>query len=176
MFTIAGLTSRTDLPRRAIQFWADKGVLEPMPAEDDAPRMYSKRELQICRLLRSLYSIGAPIKTLKMFSGFVRIVLDGLEIQREGDIEVVDAALSGAPAWFVVGFGDMSEDSIQPASFARYRGDAGWPSVYAFTTNPREIGTMCAEISSQSPWKHIVVFNLTDALFYKPKSARMSGE
>jgi len=116
--------------------------------------------------------IGTPVKEVKNFAGFIRITLDVMESQRHGDVDVLDAAISGAPAWLIVGFGKLDDENADPEFsnvFARYRGDAKWPSVYAFTTDPAEIGTICSEITSQCPQKPVIIFNLTDAVYRKPK-------
>lgn len=184
MFTIAGLARRTDLPRRIIQFWADKGALIAEKAEDDAPRLFSKRELQVARLLAQLHCTGASIATIRTLSGFFRIKLQDVEIQREGStVEAVDSALSGEPAWFIVSFpNDGGEERGANAlggisiAFTEFDGAPGWDWAYRFTNDETEVGTVVTQMTRVYPTRPAVVFNLTQALFYRPTPATMDGE
>ncbi|MBP2315993.1 MerR family transcriptional regulator [Azospirillum soli] len=184
MFTIAGLARRTDLPRRIVQFWADKGAIVAAKTEGDAPRLFSTQELRIARLLAQLHSVGASIATIRTFAGAIRITLQDAEYQREGHTaETIDTALSGEPAWLIVSFpnnaGDeRSENALGgvTSSFTEFDGGGGWDWTYRFTKDETEVGAVVTQMTSVYPTRPVVVFNLTQALYYRPNAAKMEDE
>lgn len=183
MFTIAGMARRADVPRRVVQFWADKGAIVPEKTEEDSPRLFSLKELRIARLLAQLHATGASIAAIKLFAGVIRVTLGDVEHGLGGNTgDAVHKAMSGQPAWLLVAFpSDGGEERPQTpgvitTSFTEFQGHSGWDWVYRFTGDPGEVGALVLAMSAAYPKRAVVVFNLTAALHYEPPGSISTDE
>ncbi len=76
LYSLAEIVRRTGAKRRAVQLWADGGVLHALPETDRSGtgvhRMFTFDELQIAALLVPLASIGTPIGMLRRLADRLR--------------------------------------------------------------------------------------------------------
>lgn len=74
--TLSDLVKKTGAKRRAIQVWADSGVLQSLAGTDRAGtgvnREYDDVEMAIAALLVPLANMGVPIGHIKAFSASIR--------------------------------------------------------------------------------------------------------
>src|SRR5689334_7794262 len=84
-FTLGRVVELTGAGRRAVQLWADGGVIQGAPGTDRAGtgvhRQFDERELQIAALLVPLANMGTPIGVLRRFAEYIRgaLWLDEME-------------------------------------------------------------------------------------------------
>ena len=153
-FTIADLARRTDLPRRTIQFWADKEVLE-MDVDASAEgreRLFPQLELDIARMLRPFTRMGLHFKVLQLIAGVLRITDDGPEGNMDFN-RLILSAKAGRPAYLAV----------------QIEGEPGREVDYNITVQiARSLKELVAAISKQiteQPKLPVVVIDMTAALY-----------
>jgi hypothetical protein len=75
-FTLSEVVAKTGAKRRAVQLWADGGVIESTPETDRAGtgihRSYRECEVQIAAMLVPLANMGVPIGVLRQIAGMIR--------------------------------------------------------------------------------------------------------
>lgn len=159
MFTIAMLTRCSGLPRRTIQFWADKEILVPIDVLDATTRRhYSRTEMEIVRLLRPFYNMGTPIDVLTMLAVVFRDCLLG--DLRSGTEEhetfgpLVDAARQGKPAHLGV---QINLDSSGASS-------NGYTMTMYPAASAKDVAALAKHELELEPRAPIVLINLTEAL------------
>lgn len=91
-FTLSEIVRRTGAGRRAVQLWADGGVMQAIADTDRAGtgvhRLFDEAEVQIAALLVPLANLGIPIGHLKVFSGLIRpsiVAASRLDLSRSVD-------------------------------------------------------------------------------------------
>lgn len=81
--TLSALVKKTGAKRRAVQVWADSGVLEAVPNTDRAGtgvnREYGDIELKVAALLAPLADLALPIGRLKQASSYFRTIVKAAE-------------------------------------------------------------------------------------------------
>jgi DNA-binding transcriptional MerR regulator len=107
MYAIAALARCSGLSRRAIQFWADKEILQPLRLFAETKRRhYSRTELEIVRLLRPFHAMAVPVNVIHLLALVFREQLLTPETQTAFEHEefgpLVDAARQGKPAYLGV--------------------------------------------------------------------------
>lgn len=158
MYSISGLARISELPRRTIQFWADKEVLEfnLLEGSTEPRRVYSRTEAEIVMLLRPFAHLGCPIKLLKLIAGVFRDLLDDgyLAAENQIDAEMVRAARRG-------------EDVFVAASIFLIGNQDGEDQFIRIVGMGHSVEELSAKVGNQLRDRYalpIVMFNLTAAL------------
>lgn len=172
MFSISGLARRSDLPRRTIQYWADKEVIVPLPqpAGSDALKSYNKTELEIVRMLRPFAKMNATLGLLVTAATVFRTLLDDAEAPAEPDRleknvrDAIRTARKGKPVFLAV---QVVETPGSPTGNIM--------TVWA-ARNEGDISKIVAERVRHQPALPMIILNLTDALNIQPEAAKWADE
>lgn len=159
--TIADITRRSKLPRRTIQFWADREVLQ-MDADasiDAKERLYSDAELEIACLLRPLTRMALPFNVLQLIAGFLRE--HGFEPRRRtGLTKWIDMARAGDPVFLIVSIDGEPGRNAKP------------PEIITWVATGDSVHEVLAIALSKHPGLPAVVVNMTEALRTEPAPKR----
>jgi hypothetical protein len=105
-FSLAEVVKRTGAKRRAIQLWADGGVILATPETDRAGtghhRTFEPQEVQIAAILAPLAQLQISIGVLKRFAGVLR---QALAVRQPG----------GVPAYFEAGAAEIGHALVRAA-------------------------------------------------------------
>jgi DNA-binding transcriptional MerR regulator len=100
-WTLAQVAERTGAKRRAIQLWADGGVIRSTPETDrggtGVHRLFERQEVQIAALLVPLAEMGMPIGELRSFGNCFRAAFHYIPIGAGGPSELRDLMESRGP-------------------------------------------------------------------------------
>jgi hypothetical protein len=166
-YSLSELVSRTGAKRRAVQLWADGGVLEGIQATDRAGtgvhRQFPTAEVQIAALLVPLANMGVPIGILKQFAARVRPAITvvpwiSTEAYEQSTLDKVTKGLG-------IAFKRATDGTGQNFLCFSYYADRGWLGAVSdmngrVCINPRDD---FEEFPAQSR-KAVVILDLTDLL------------
>ena len=108
MYSITALAKKSALPRRTVQYWHDRQVIQPINEE---PLVYSDSELVLVRILAALTQSKPTVAWIKGMARILRLCIEG-DASVPADVAgAFEDAKNGKPAYFGVA-PEMVSDGI----------------------------------------------------------------
>jgi hypothetical protein len=170
MYSISGLARHADLPRRTVQFWVDKEVLEPVDrlAISDAPRVFSIRELEVAKMLRPFVLMASPIGIIHLLARVFRDILELEAAEKPAATHVKEAlaaARAGDIAYLVVYIFTKARVEVFDIAPDAQRGLTGEHMAQALiATSDAELVSILAREMAGRPYFPYTIINLQAAL------------
>ncbi len=152
MISLSETARLADVPRRTVQFWFDRGIIEP-------------GEVEIARMLRPFEKMAVAIELIQILAEFFRDNVLGSKKKRAKDAEqiygkVVEAARNGNPTYLIVQVTEKP-GRYPPGEYGRYL-----PGVYACADH-KELCRLLDHALDEHAALPNVVIDLTQAISRK---------
>ena len=115
IYTIGVFARNLDVTRRTVDFWIEKGLLEPFTMGENGPKYFTDEDLDIARNISDLKLVNFSLEEIKTFSEILQTTDEKLAREKLKELEdrmkTIKRAVSSIEKNFIPKFRDLARSS-----------------------------------------------------------------